>query len=657
MRLASACLWAAAWAALFGVGLVSGAGEDMGASGLEGLPIPREAVRFVDGVRCGDPNDPHPVADFGKPSRIETVLGRPARLAAGAWEVFGYTLKLREPSKPHAIVVTYPDDMWRRVHFRVWGPQGGYSAVRAGLSTVQSAAWKINTNGWAKTWTPLFIPGGKGNEARILFADSRNSRGLAPNHQGPKELEPWAVGEIILYEVTDPQKLLPPLAIAHPVKPEEERYLGFTGLGYAEGYLRDAANKDYMKLYLRYIGLNFLRVAGGQGGPPFGRPELENHLALLDDLGLRTSFAMFKYFNAFLMDRIKTKTLPQELIDTMPKPIKEAIDALDGWRKPDALYEGGSYEARLMVMPLNWLDPTMGPWLEKLVQHYVGPAAKRRCVASVQFFGTGEPLAKAVERFAKAVRALREDLAVEVPSMYMNLRARERANLPVPYTFDHKKGYTTTDSKGKAEAHDRVGLYDGWPESMKGVLGGIAGSLWRGFHVPPPGLAILDSSEALAAVRRFDGGWFAEFRVFEQNESESPKGIGWINDYYAWAGASYRANIVKLMAANPRFVILNNGHEGTAWAETNLRSLAGAWRAFPWGKVEDASAAVAPQGSKMAALRCGGRLLLLNLDPARRVANLPSGNAVDAVTGEASHGHTLALEPFEARTLLLNNLR
>ena len=64
----------------------------------------------------------------------------------------------------------------------------------------------------------------------------------------------------------------------------------------------------------------------------------------------------------------------------------------------------------------------------------------------------------------------------------------------------------------------------------------------------------------------------------QQNESESPKGIGWINDYY--------------------------GHEGTAWAETHLRSLAVAWRAFPWGK------------------------------------------------GEASQGRSLVLEPFQARTLL-----
>ncbi|MBM4034480.1 MAG: hypothetical protein FJ291_22270 [Planctomycetes bacterium] len=651
-------LWLA-WVALLGWGFAWGAEENVGASGLEGLPIPAEAVKLVDAVRCGEPNDPHQVADHGRPSRIETVLGRPARVAAGAWEVFGYTLKLQDPAKPHLIVVTYPDDAARRVHFRVWGPQGGYSPVRAGLSTVQSAAWKINTGAWARTWTPLFIPGGKGSDVRILFADSRKSRGLAPNHQGPNELAPWAVGEILLYEVADPARLLPPLAIAHPVKPEEKRYFGFSGLGYAESYLRDAAAKDYMKLYLRYIGLNFLRVAGGQGGPPFGQPQLDNQLALLDELGLRTSFAMFKYFNAFLMDRIKSKTLPQELIDTMPKPIKDAIDALDGWRKPEALYEGGSYDARLMVMPLNWLDPTMGPWLEKLVQHYVGPVAKHRCVASVQFFGTGggEGLAKAVERFAKAVRALREDLAVEVPSMYMNLRARERANLPVPYTFDYKVAYATTDSKGKVEVHDRVGLYDGWPARMQGAVGGIAGSLWRGFHVPPPGLAILDSPEALAAVRRFDDGWFAEFRVFEQNESESPKGIGWINDYYAWADASYRANIVKIMAANPRFVIINNGHEGTAWAETNLRRLAGAWRAFPWGKVEDVAATLAPRESKLAALRCGGRLLLLNLEPARRVAKLPSDNAVDAVTGEAVQGRTLAIEPFDARTVLLDKPR
>ena len=635
----------------------------LAAVGLAGLPIPPETVRLVDAVRCGEANDPHQVVDYGKPSRVETVLGRPARVAAGAWQVFGYKLKLRDPSKPHVVVVTYPDDTWRRVHFRVWGPKGGHRPLRAGLSTVPSAAWKLSTNAWAKTWTPLFIPGGKGRELRIRFADSRKSRNRAPNDRVPPEVAPWAVGEIFLYEVTDPRKLLPPLVIAHPVRPGQQRYFGFTGLGYAEGYLRDAANKEYMKLYLRHVGLNFLRVSGGQGGPPFGRPEFERHLAMLDELGLRTTFSMFKYFNAFLRDRIKTRTLPRELIDTMPKRIKDAIDSLGGWEKPEALYEGGSYDARLMVMPLNWLDPAMGPWLEKLVQHYVGPAAKHKCVASVRFFGTGSSergegrgsasLAKAVERFSKAVRALREDLAIEVPSMYMHLRARERSKLPVPYTFDYDRPYTTTNSKGEVQVHDSVGIYDGWPGSMKGVVGGIGGSLWRGFHVPPPGLAILDSPQALAAVRRFDDGWFAEFRVFEQNESESPKGIGWINDYYAWAGASYRANIVKIMAANPRFVILNNGHEGMAWAETNLRRLAGAWRAFPWGTTQDVSATCSPAGSKVVALRCRGRLLLLNLGPARRIANLPTEQAVDAVTGKAIAGRTLALEPFDARTLLL----
>jgi hypothetical protein len=98
-----------------------GAAEDLAAYGLEGLPIPKAAVKFVDGVRCGDPADPHKVTDYEKPSRIETVLGRPARVAADAWQVFGYTLTVEHPEKPHVVVITWPDDAPRRVHFRIKG--------------------------------------------------------------------------------------------------------------------------------------------------------------------------------------------------------------------------------------------------------------------------------------------------------------------------------------------------------------------------------------------------------------------------------------------------------------------------------------------------------------------------------------------------------
>ena len=44
--------------ALFLGSAARGAAEDLGAYGLEGLPIPKDAVKFVDGIRCGDPNDP-----------------------------------------------------------------------------------------------------------------------------------------------------------------------------------------------------------------------------------------------------------------------------------------------------------------------------------------------------------------------------------------------------------------------------------------------------------------------------------------------------------------------------------------------------------------------------------------------------------------------
>jgi len=256
--------------------------------------VPKAAVQLVDGVRCGDPDDPHAVIDCGEPSRIETVAGRPARVAAGAWQVFGCTLFVAHPDKPHLVVIGWPDDAPRRVHFRIRAAKGGNSPLRAGLNSMYSQQWKVNANGWTRSWTPLFIPGGTGREVNILFADSRRSRGLAPNHQGPRELAPWAVGEVPLYEVTDPAAALPPLVIAHPVPPGKERYFGFTGLGYAEGYLHDQGNKEYLKLYLRHLGVNFLRTAGGQGGPPYGQPQFENHLALLDEMGLRTSFVFLR---------------------------------------------------------------------------------------------------------------------------------------------------------------------------------------------------------------------------------------------------------------------------------------------------------------------------------------------------------------------------
>jgi hypothetical protein len=582
-------------------------------------------------------------------------------VAGSAWQVFGYKLRVAHPSQPHLVVITYPDDTHRRAHFRIWGPKGGHAPLRSAINTVYSAYYRVNTRAWAKYWTPLFIPGGSGSEVTILFADSRNVRNLAPNHQGPAVLSPWAVGEVRLCEVTDPAKLLPPLAIAHPVKAEDQRYFGFTGLGYAESYLRDAANKDFLRQYLNHIGVNFLCFAGGQGGPAFGQPVFQNQLTMLDEIGVRTSFAFFKYFNAFLMDRIKTQTLPQSLIDTMPKRVKEAIDSLDGWRNPNNLYEGGSYQAKLMVMPLNWLDPEMGPWLADLVRYYLTPAAKHPCVAMVHFFGTARSerdanerssLPKAVEAFTRAVQSVRKDLAVEVPSLYMNLRLRERSNLRVPYSFDYRQPFAIP---GEGWA-DTTGLYDGWPEHMRGVVGGLGGSLWRGFHLPPPGLAILESKEARAAVQRFEDGWFAEFRVCEQNESESPKGIGWINDYYPWSGPAYRLNPLKMMAANPRYVVLNMGWEFSAGAETHLRTLAAAWRAFPWGVTEDLSAKLAPSGRRVTALKCQDRLLLLNQEPAKETVQLPpaaGGWWLDAVTSGESQGSAVTLEPFGARTLLL----
>jgi len=644
----------------------SSAAADLGEAGLADLPIPKEAVQFVDGVRCGDPNDPHKVTDYADPSRIETVLGRPARVAADAWQVFGYTLTVKHPEKPHVVVVTYPDDAPRRVHFRV-SVQKGYQALRAGLDTLYSATYGVNTKAWAKIWTPLFIPGGTGTQVTILFADSRNSRDLAPNHEGPKQLQPWAVGEVLLYEVADPAALLSPLRIAHPVAAEDERYFGFSTLGHAENYMRDAANTDFLKRYLQHIGVNFLRFAGSagtQGGPPFGQPAFENSLALLDDLGVRTSFGFYKYFNAFLMDRIKTGTLPEELIAPMPRPIKEAIDSLDGWKKPTNLYEGGSYNARLMVMPLNWLDPEMGPWLKQMVRYYLAPAAKHKAICSVRFFGSGgedrdsadrrAQLPKAVEAFTAAIRSVRDDLVTEVPTMYMDLRARERLKLPVPYAFDYAKPFTITTDKGETQIVDRVGFYDGLPEHVKGVIGGMAGSLWRGCHVPPPGLAILESPQAVANVRKFDDGWIAEFRIAEQNESESPKGIGWINDYYMWSGPAYRINVLKMMAANPRYVLLSTGHEGTAWQEGNLRVLAAAWRAFPWGPTDDLSVSLAPQGSRVTVLKAKGRWLLANHDPVQRTANLAAeqGPLVDAVTGQALADGRVVLQPFGVRTVM-----
>jgi len=252
------------------------------------------------------------------------------------------------------------------------------------------------------------------------------------------------------------------------------------------------------------------------------------------------------------------------------------------------------------------------------------------------------------------VRTTNGDLMVEVPSLYMDLRARERSHQPVPYIFDDKKPYTTTNAEGQKEIHDRTGIYEGWPNSMKGVIGGLSGSLWRGFHIPPPGLAILDSKAALASVQRFFDGWIAQFRICEQNESESPKGIGWINDYYPWSGATFRINILKMMAANPRYVILNMGHESSCGQEINLRMLAGAWQAFPWGKVEDISATLAPEEGNLTALSCKGRLLLINHAPVKRGVSPPakSDGIVDAVTGESLKGGTLTLEAFEARTLL-----
>jgi hypothetical protein len=156
-------------------------------------------------------------------------------------------------------------------------------------------------------------------------------------------------------------------------------------------------------------------------------------------------------------------------------------------------------------------------------------------------------------------------------------------------------------------------------------------------------------------VRRFAGGWFAEFRICEQNESESPKGIGWINDYYPWSGPAYRLNILKMMAANPRYVLLNMGWEFAAGAETDLRTLAAAWRAFPWGDAEDLSAKLAQPASKVTVLKCKGRLLLLNHEPTQQSVELPpaTGRIADAVTGEAIPGRTVPLEPFGVRTLLL----
>ena len=82
--------------------------------------------------------------------------------------------------------------------------------------------------------------------------------------------------------------------------------------------------------------------------------------------------------------------------------------------------------------------------------------------------------------------------------------------------------------------------------------------------------------------------------------------------------------------------------------------LAGAWQAFPWGKVEDISTTLAPEEGNLTALSCNDRLLLINHAPVKRVAPLPvkGDGIVDAVTGESLKGGNLTLGAFEARTLL-----
>lgn len=682
-------------------------------AGLASLGIPAGAVRLVDHVRCYDPADPHRF-EASDGAKVETLLGRPARVAGAlkfSWMRWS-GLKLGQKGRLHLLVVTYPEDT-KRTAVICWAPGSGKTYLNT-IYTKHRQVWRalavpvFTGGGFPKdAWSIGFLSVGRGDyvgegkpdpnlcemcQARCFWCLS----GVTGNTL--RDVAPTALGEVFVYEVTDEKAAFPPLRIAHPVRPEDERCIGTSSQG-SRGQVPFGRQEPTMTagqeewFFLDHMGINLIDAADPQRWKMNGQ-----FLEACDARGVKVFIQMTAGLG---LDNYFARMPKAQRTGLLPSPVRELFEKDPAlWDKTEPL----SYLAApaLGYNPWDWANPEVAALFRKLMERNLLPLVQHKSIYAVKFAPAvgqslqslqlfekevlGKPIPGAIykakmdwlnssgegRRFEQWREKKRYEVFAQLTSELRKIKPDVHFYMPIREylrTFEHLGA--TTPYPCQAEA----GPYAQWATGANGILGGLETAFYTRYsHEPPAGHPMLQSRSVMAELARLEEGWVAAVRTYE-SEIEGGSTFGWVLDNLNMTGPEFRASVLEAMGHNPRYLMLNSRDLSDQLA--NVRHLASIWRAFPWGRASRLSDCVEsklPGGApgQVTLLRVRDRFLLLNHgpEPVQAAVAIPidcvapqlaSPQLSDAVTGLAVRAAVRAkklefsvpLEPFGGATLVL----